>query len=307
MNDIVIIVIGICILILFIILCILLFYLYENYMKYNDDVNDKLYKSEQALNNTTKDIKQLQDNVINSNYNITTAPYKLNANLLNIMDITNNGIPVTNLISNSIDPSKSLQIKIKPEIITQSNLNICNNTTSNRKCLNINVDETGTFNVNTSNVANVSVRDISGKVMAVFDGANKKISLGSNIAPAIEITDNVYTPDVITCQYVYNKGDNVSHISFTFISNFNIKSSTFINLVLFEPFIVDIGKETTNYTNGSFDINNFLIKIKPINDIPKNTFKNWNIPVTYNDNYKRTYVSDLMPYPARTIAYITLS
>jgi hypothetical protein len=179
--------------------------------------------------------------------------------------------------------------------------------------LNINVDGTGTFNINTSNnvgssnVANVSVRDISGNVMAVFDGINKKISFGSNIAPAIEIQENVYTPDIITCQYQYINTGDVRKISFVFISNFNIKASTFINLPIFEPYIIDIAKSTTDYTMGSFDLTSFILKMKPINDIPKNTFKNWDIPVTYNDNFKRTYGFDLMAFPARTTAYITLS
>ena len=285
-------------------------------------MKNKLYKSEQNINNNFKEVRRLQDNVINSNNNITTDPYKMSANLLNIMDVSNNGVPLSNLITNSINPSKPLQIKLKPEIITQSNLyiltnsnnylNICDNS-SNRKCLNINVDGTGTFNINTSNnvgssnIANVSFRDISGNVMAVFDGVNKKISLGSNIAPAIEIQENVYTPDIITCQYQYINTGDVRKISFTFISNFNIKSSTFINLTIFEPYIIDIAKSTTDYTMGSFDLTSFILKMKPINDIPKNTFKNWDIPVTYNDNFKNTYGLDLMAFPARTTAYITLS
>jgi hypothetical protein len=323
MNEIFIILFGIFIFIIFIILFILLYYLNDNYIKQNNEMKNKLYKSEQNINDNFKEVRRLQDNVINSNNNITTDPYKMSANLLNIMDVSNNGVPLSNLITNSINPSKPLQIKLKPEIITQSNLyiltnsnnylNICDNS-SNRKCLNINVDGTGTFNINTSNnvsssnIANVSVRDISGNVMAVFDGVNKKISFGSNIAPAIEILENVYTPDIITCQYQFvNERDVSGQILFTFISNFNIKSSTFINLPIFEPYIIDIANSTTDYTMGSFDLKSFILKMKPINDIPKNTFKRWNIPVTYSDNIKNTYGLDLMAFPARTTAYITLS
>jgi hypothetical protein len=323
MNEILIILFGIFIFIIFIILFVLLYYLNDNYTKHNNEINNKINKSEKIIIDNSKNVKRLEDNVMNTNNNITTDPYKMSANLLNIMDVSNNGVPLSNLISNTINPSKSLQIRLKPEIITQSNLyiltnsnnylNICDNST-NRKCLNINVDGTGTFNINTSNnvgssnVANVSVRDISGNVMAVFDGINKKISFGSNIAPAIEIQENVYTPDIITCQYQFvNGGDVSSQILFTFISNFNIKSSTFINLTIFEPYIIDIAKSTTDYTMGSFDLKSFILKMKPINDIPKNTFKRWNIPVTYSDNFKNTYGLDLMAFPARTTAYITLS
>jgi hypothetical protein len=237
---------GVFIFIIFIILFALLYYLNYNYTKHNNEIEKKLYKSEKIIIDNSKEFRRLQDNVNNNSNNIITVdPYKMSANLLNIMDISNNGVPLSNLITNTINPSKPLQIKLKPEIITQSilyiltnsnnYLNICDNST-NRKCLNINVDGTGTFNINTSNsvsssnIANVSVRDISGNVMAVFDGVNKKISLGSNIAPAIEIQENVYTPDIITCQYQYINTGDVRKISFVFISNFNIKASTFINL-----------------------------------------------------------------------------
>ena len=321
MNEIFIILLGVFIFIIFIILFALLYYLNYNYTKHNNEIEKKLYKSEKIIIDNSKEFRRLQDNVNNNSNNIITVdPYKMSANLLNIMDISNNGVPLSNLITNTINPSKPLQIKLKPEIITQSNLyiltnsnnylNICDNST-NRKCLNINVDGTGTFNINTSNsvsssnIANVSVRDISGNVMAVFDGVNKKISLGSNIAPAIEILNNVYTPDLITCQYQYINSGDLRHISFTFISNFNIKASTFINLTIFEPYITNIGKSTTDYTTGSFDINSFIIKMKPIIDIPKNTIKSWNIPVTYNDT--NINMANLIQNPIRTTAYITLS
>lgn len=333
MNEFVIIFLGIFILILFIILFVLLYYLNDNYSRYNEEVKDNLYKSEQVINDTSRAFNRLQDNVINkiakvnSNQDViinsnSNASGRISTNLLNIMDVTNNGVQLSNLTSNIIDPSKSLQIKLKPEIITYSNIsvltgsnyvNICDNAVnaSNRKCLNINVDGTGTFNINTSNnvsasnIANISIRDASNKVMAVFDGVNKKISLGSNIAPAIEILNNVYTPDLITCQYQYINSGDLRHISFTFISNFNIKASTFINLTIFEPYITNIGKSTTDYTTGSFDINSFIIKMKPIIDIPKNTIKSWNIPVTYNDT--NINMANLIQNPIRTTAYITLS
>jgi hypothetical protein len=246
----------------------------------------------------------------------------MSANLLNVMDITNNGVSLSNLTSNTIDPSKPLQIKVKPEIVTYSNLsvltgsnyiNICDNAinTSNRKCLNINVDGTGTFNINTSNnvsasnIANISIRDASNKVMAVFDGANRKISLGSNIAPAIEITDNVYTPNIIVCNYTYinNLGTAgtpaipatgntpaiaaipavpaVQKITISLISNFDIKANSYLNFIMSDD-IVSTVTASTGYTNPTYAYP--ILKLQNTSSIPKNTITTLDIIVTYNIN-----------------------
>jgi len=319
---------------MFIILFALLYYVNDNYIKYNNEVTDNLYKSEQVINDTNKAFNKLQDNVINkiatvnSNQDViinnnNSAASKISTNLLNVMDIENNNVRFSNLTSNSIDTSKSLNVNLKPDITTYKNIstltntsnliNICNNEVdaAKRKCVNINVDDSGVFNVytanklNSSNIANISIRDTSNNIMASFDGANKKISLGSNVNPAILIESNLYTPDIIVCQYEYNKGENINQISFSFISNFNIKSSSFINFALFEPFISSIANTTTNYTMGSYT--NQIIKIKPIIDIPKNTLVSWIIPVTYENNYISKPLSELTMNAFRTTAYITLS
>jgi len=344
MNEIVVIFLGIFILIIFIILFVLLYYINDNFIKYNDEVKDNLYKSEQVINDTSSAFNKLQDNVINkiakvnSNQediinNNNTASGKMSTNLLNVMDIINNGVSFSNLTSNIIDPSKPLQIKLKPEILTYSNisvltgsnyLNICDNATnsSNRKCLNINVDSGGIFNINTannvsaSNIARIAIKDISNNVMAEFDGANKRISLGSNISPAIQIEDNIYTPNIIVCTYKYintpevaanaatipptSGSSAVKQISLTLISNFDIKPSSYLNFIVPENYISSIiaSQATTPvYTNP-------ILKIKTIDPIPKNTITTFNINIAFNSTtYTQTETSAIY----NTNAYITLS
>lgn len=343
MNEFVIIFLGIFILILFIILFVLLYYLNDNYSRYNEEVKDNLYKSEQVINDTSRAFNRLQDNVINkiakvnSNQDViinsnSNASGIINTNLLNIMDVTNNGVQLSNLTSNIIDPSKSLQIKLKPEIITYSNIsvltgsnyvNICDNAVnaSNRKCLNINVDGTGTFNINTSNnvsasnIANISIRDASNKVMAVFDGVNKKISLGSNIAPAIEIIDNVYTTNVIVCNYKYfytapttaigttPATPGVQKITMTLISNFDIKPNSYLNFIISENYIATVNSLSTGYINPSYV--SPILKLQNTATIPKNTITTIDIMITYIQ--AALSIATLTTTNTGTSAYITPS
>jgi hypothetical protein len=352
MNEIVIIFLGIFILIILIILFAVLYYLNDNYTKYTDDVKDNLYKSEQVINDNSRAFNKLQDNVINkiakvnSNQeyiinNNTLDSGKISSNLLNIMEVINNGISLSNLTSNTINPSKSLQIKLKPEIITHSNVsvltgtnyfNICDNATntSNRKCVNINIDGTGTFNINTSNnvspsnIANISIRDASNKVMAVFDGVNKKISLGSNIAPAIEIIDNVYTPNIIVCNYRYINTPGTSgtpaipangniaaipavpgtpavqKIIMSLISNFDIKPLSYLNFIMSDNFISTV-IPSTGYTNPTYAYP--ILKLQNTAAITKNTITILDVIITYTPE---TVINTTFP-TATTNAYITLS
>jgi hypothetical protein len=314
MNEIIIIFLGIFILIIFIILFVLLYYVNDNYISYNNEVTDNLYKSEQIINDTSTAFNKLQDNVINKianvnsnqdviiNKNINSAD-KISSNLINVIDIINNNIKLNNLTSNMIDNNKSLNINIKPDITTYKNIsaltngsnliNICNNEIdpTKRKCLNINVDDSGGFNIYTankfnsnSNIANISIRDTSNNVMAQFDGANKTILLGSNISPAISIQNNTYTPDIIVCNYKYfTDSENIAnnYININFVSNFNIKSSSILNFIIPDNYIATITASTTSteYTNASY--NNNILQLKNINQIQKNTIKDWNIQITY--------------------------
>jgi hypothetical protein len=361
MYEIVIILLGIFILIMFIILFALLYYVNDNYIKYNNEVNDNLYKSEQVINDTNKAFNKLQDNVINkiatvnSNQeaiinNNNTAAGKISTNLLNVMDIENNNVRFSNLTSNIIDNSKSLNVNLKPDITTYKNIstltnnsnliNICNNEVdaAKRKCVNINVDDSGVFNIytanklNSSNIANISIRDTSNNVMASFDGANKKISLGSNVNPAISIENNLYTPDIIVCKYTYfntpaipetpaipgtpatatspaTQGTPaipgtpaVKKISMTLISNFDIKPFSYLNFIIPENFISGV-IESSGYKSPSYT--SPILKLQNITAIPKNTITNLDIQVNY---ISEVLTYNFTPMPKfNTNAYITLS
>jgi len=343
MYEIIIILLGIFILIMFIILFALLYYVNDNYIKYNNEVTDNLYKSEQVINDTNKAFNKLQDNVINkiatvnSNQDViinnnNSAASKISTNLLNVMDIENNNVRFSNLTSNSIDTSKSLNVNLKPDITTYKNIstltntsnliNICNNEVdaAKRKCVNINVDDSGVFNVytanklNSSNIANISIRDTSNNVMASFDGANKKILLGSNVNPAILIESNLYTPDIIVCKYTYFNTPAiletpaipgtpaVKKISMTLISNFDIKPFSYLNFIIPENFISGV-IESSGYKNPSYT--SPILKLQNITAIPKNTITNLDIQVNYISEVL-TYNFTTMP-KFNTNAYITLS
>jgi len=311
MNDLILIFIGLFILIIFIALFILLYYMNDKYISYTYEVNDNLTKSEQIINDTSKAFNKLQDNVINrmatvdnNQKNIidtsSNTVNRINSNLLNVFDIINNNNKINNLITSNIDTNKSLDLNIKPNVITYKNvstltnnsqyINICDDNIDplKRKCLNINIDNEGIFNIytsnklnNNSNVNTVAIRDNNNNIMALFNGSNKTIALGSNISPAINITNNVYTPDIIVCNYKYEKGEKIpdNRIMLNFISNFDIKPNSFVNFIIPEQYINAISFINNDYTSINF--NNSVLKIQPKTAISKNIINQWNIPVEY--------------------------
>ena len=311
MNDLILIFIGLFILIIFIALFILLYYMNDKYISYTYEVNDNLTKSEQIINDTSKAFNKLQDNVINrmatvdnNQKNIidtsSNTVNRINSNLLNVFDIINNNNKINNLITSNIDTNKSLDLNIKPNVITYKNvstltnnsqyINICDDNIDplKRKCLNINIDNEGIFNIytsnklnNNSNVNTVAIRDNNNNIMALFNGSNKTIALGSNISPAINITNNVYTPDIIVCNYKYEKGEKIpdNRIMLNFISNFDIKPNSFVNFIIPEHYINTISFTSSEYTSINF--NNLILKIQPKTTIAKNIINQWNIPVEY--------------------------
>ena len=229
MNDFLLIFMGIFILLLIFLIFILLAYVYHTYTTYTVDINKNLETSEDAINNTSTAFNKLQDTVINElakvNKNqetiITTLPdnlISLNSNLLSIFEISSNNKILTDITKTKIDYD-SLGI-VKPftsyknftTITDKDNfLTVCNNRsdTSKRTCIKMNIDDSDMFNIytkninNNSNVSGINIYDSNNSVLASFDTFNRKISLGSNINPAILIDNNVYTPDVIVCKYSY--------------------------------------------------------------------------------------------------------
>jgi hypothetical protein len=231
MNDFLLIFMGIFILLLIFLLFILLAYVYHTYTTYTVDINKNLELSEDTINNTSKAFNKLEDNVINElakvNKNqetiVKTLPdnlISLNSNLLNIFEISNNSNKITDITKTKIDYD-SLGV-VKPftsyknfTTITDKDTNfltICNNRTEidKKACIRMNIDDSDMFNIytcninrNSSNIKGINIYDSNNSILASFDAFNKKISLGSNVNPAISINNNVYTPDVIVCKYSY--------------------------------------------------------------------------------------------------------
>jgi len=316
MNDLIIIFLVIFILIILIALFAVLYYINDKYITYTNDVKDNLTKSEQVMNDTSRAFNKLQDNVINKLATVDdnqdkivstshTSVRRLNSNLTNYFDFVNDNNIIKDISRSNIDTAKTYNINIKPDITTYKNVssltngsqfvNICDANTdiTKRKCVNVNIDNEGIFNIYTknkvnanSNISAIAIRDTNNDIMAYFDGANKNISLGSNISPAINITSNVYTPDIIVCNYTYTKpitnSDNTvtpGRININFISNFNIKANAFLNFIIHEGYIntISIG---SGYTSGSI-VNDSILKLQSSAIISKNAINNININVVF--------------------------
>lgn len=325
MSDFILIFLGIFILLIIILIFILLAYVYNTYVSYTIEINKNLNDSEIIINDTNKAFNKLQDTVVNNIATVKTNQElilennknkldKLDANLLNILDIKNDGTKLGSILTSNIDNNKSLDIDIKSKItafkelnvLTNSNqyVNICNSTNNptERKCVNLNIDNSGNFNIYTknklannpaSNIANIAFRDINDNILAEFNSSNNSISLGSNINPAIYIKDNIYTPDIIVCNYNYIReilqdGDisgSPSKIKLTFISNFNIKKDNYINFNILDNIINNIiSSSDNNYNNISYDDTKKLLRFKSNNDISKDTIKEIIIPFTKTAN-----------------------
>lgn len=334
MSDFILIFLGIFILLLIILIFILLAYVYNTYVSYTIEINKNLNDSENIINDTNRAFNKLQDNVVNNIATVKTNQEvilennknkldKLDANLLNILDIKNDGTKLGSILSSNIDNNKSLDIDIKSKItafkelnvLTNSNqyVNICNSTNdaSKRKCVNMNIDNLGNFNIYTknklannieSNIANIAFRDINDNILAEFNSSNNSISLGSNENPAIYIKNNIYTPDIIVCNYNYipeilpvaeipgtATTSNIPAVSgsppkikLTFISNFNIKKDIFICFNILDNIIDSISTPNTIplYNNILYDNSTKLIKFKSNDDIIKDTIKEIEIPFT---------------------------
>ena len=334
MSDFILIFLGIFILLIIILIFILLAYVYNTYVSYTIEINKNLNDSEIIINDTNRAFNKLQDTVVNNIATVKTNQElllennknkldKLDANLLNILDIKNDGTKLGSILSSNIDNNKSLDIDIKSKItafkelniLTNSNqyVNICNSTTNatERKCVNLNIDNSGNFNIYTknklvnnpaSNIANIAFRDINDNILAEFNSSNNSISLGSNINPAIYIKDNIYTPDIIVCNYNYipeilsiaaipatattSEVPAVSgeppKIKLTFISNFNIKKDNYIHFNILDNIIDSISTSTTipSYNTISYNNTTKLLKFKSNDDIIKDTIKEIVIPFT---------------------------
>lgn len=355
MNDFILIFIGIFILLLIILLFTLLAYVYNTYVSYTIEINKNLNDSEVSINSTNDAFNKLQDTVVNNIATVKTNQEKIiennkdnlnifDSNILKLLTINNNNNKLGSLISSNIDTTKPLNIDFNTELTTYKNIksltnsnqfvNICNNETdeTKRKCINLNIDNDGIFNIytknqlindNKSNLANISIRDNSNNILASFSGSDNTIQLGSNLNPAILIKNNIYTPDIIVCNYSYinnvvyiaptsttvggittvtNPGQEAqpAKIKITFISNFKISKNVFINFNILYNNIDTISNTVSVSGLSSITYKDNILKLKSSSDIEKNVIKIYEIPINFSvtpSNFSNTY---------NTNGYVTL-
>ena len=314
MSDFILILIGIFILILIILIFTLLAYVYYSYVSYTIEVNNNLDDSEKSINKTNDAFNKLQDKVVDNIATVKTNQDKilennkdylntLDNNLLKIMKIKNDNSNIKSIISSNLDSDKSINVDFNSIItsykninaITNSNqyVNICNSETdaTKRKCVNMNIDSDGIFNIYSknalatdakSNIANIAIRDYNNNILAAFNGASSSISLGSNINPAISIKNNIYTPDIIVCNYNYSGTANPYNINISFISNVAISKDVFINFLINNNSIKRVNNDSSisNLTSYSYIAESKILKIKLAENTIKNTITEFAIPFT---------------------------
>lgn len=335
MNDFLLIFMGIFIFILIILIFALLAYVYNTYVTYTIEINKNLSESEENINNTTKAFNQLQDSVVNNIATVKTNQEKiiennkdylktLDSNILKIIKIKNDNNNIESIISSNLDTNKSIDVDFNSMITSYKNINaltnsnqyfnICNSDSdpAKRKCINMNIDNDGIFNIYSknnlatdakSNIANIAIRDNNNNILASFNGTSNIISLGSNINPAIKIENNIYTPDIIVCNYNYISA-SPNKIRLSFISNFTISKNVFINFILLEDIIstVSTDQQISELLSYSYEENTKTLKLKSREDILKNVIKDFTISFTIK--VSKT-ITDSIKYT--TNGYITMS
>jgi hypothetical protein len=333
MSDFILIFIGIFIIILIILIFTLLGYVYYSYESYKIEINDNLDDSEKLINKTNDAFNKLQDKVVDNIATVKTNQDKilennkdyintLDSNILKIMKISNDNNNIKSIISSNLDSEKSINVDFNSIItsykninaITNSNqfVNICNSETdaTKRKCVNMNIDSDGIFNIYSknalatdakSNIANIAIRDYNNNILAAFNGASNSISLGSNINPAISIKNNIYTPDIIVCNYNYSGTVDPYNINISFISNVSISKDVFINFLINNNSIKSVTNTTpiNKLTSYSYIADSKILKIKLAENTIKNTITEFAIPFT-----KETIVDTTIKYT--TNGYITI-
>jgi len=314
MSDFILIFIGIFIIILIILIFSLLGYVYYSYVSYKIEINDNLDDSEKLINKTNDAFNKLQDKVVDNIATVKTNQDKilennkdyintLDSNILKIMKISNDNNNIKSIISSNLDSEKSINVDFNSIItsykninaITNSNqyVNICNSETdaTKRKCVNMNIDSDGIFNIYSknalatdakSNIANIAIRDYNNNILAAFNGASNSISLGSNINPAISIKNNIYTPDIIVCNYNYSGSADSYNINISFISNVAISKDVFINFLINNNSIKSVTNTSSinKLTSYSYIPDSKILKIKLADNIIKNTITELAIPFT---------------------------
>ena len=282
MNNNFFIFVGLFILFLILGVIILLYYIYKTYTIYKNNIDTNLSISENNINNTSVAFDKLQDNIndkiniINQKNNelMINEPKKLNvlnSNLNTLFSINN----FNDFMNSNISATDNININMNSRIINYSGITnltdnnnyfkICDNNLneSNRKCINLNVDNSGNFNIypglnnsNSQNVSSLSIFNTNKNVLAKFDLNSNIISLGSDNNPAISINNNIYTPNIIVCNYTFNMATSSQEaiIILNFISNFNLKKQTYLNFMINSNYNFHLSTYQT--INNYIDISN---------------------------------------------------
>lgn len=280
MNDIILIFIGIFIILLIFLFFILVAYVYDTYTSYKIDINDNLAKSEDYINDATKSINSLKDNVntditkikttndsieqrIKNNYDAHETKYNTftsNLNhLVNIDNIKENNIG-SNLFLNNItaydrnttDLNLLTNFNMWEDTIvhTSSNnsnyFNICDSATGNKSnltCASLNIDNNKVFNIFSSNTN--------------YNSSNvDKIRIGGKLNTNTMMEFDINNNNILL-------GSNVSPA-------ISIKNN------IYTPPIIT-GKYSISGTESTGNINlDFFTNI----DIPTTAFVNFYIPTT---------------------------
>ena len=285
MNNNFFIFVGLFILFLMLGVIILLYYIYKTYTIYKNNIDNNFLISENNINNTSVAFDKLQDDINNKLNNINeknnqfmiNEPKKLNvlnSNLNTLFNINN----FNDFMNSNLPSSDNINIKMNSKIINYSGITnltdntnyfkICDNSLNEntRKCINLNVDNSGNFNIypglnNTSNISSLSIFNNNKKVLAKFDLNSNIISLGSDNNPAISINNNIYTPNIIICNYTFTSrtSNESAKINLSYISNFNLQKETYLN------FIIDSSSSNDFYLCNNSSISDIRIDITKIN------------------------------------------
>ena len=335
MNNNFFIFVGLFILFLILGVIILLYYIYKTYTIYKNNIDTNLSISENNINNTSVAFDKLQDNIndkiniINQKNNelMINEPKKLNvlnSNLNTLFSINN----FNDFMNSNISATDNININMNSRIINYSGITnltdnnnyfkICDNNLneSNRKCINLNVDNSGNFNIypglnnsNSQNVSSLSIFNTNKNVLAKFDLNSNIISLGSDNNPAISINNNIYTPNIIVCNYTFNMATSSQEaiIILNFISNFNLKKQTYLNFMINSNYNFHLSTYQTinNYIDISdITYSNNILKLYIKNEIPGNNIiiLPFNIIANYSDNPIYNQLT-----PLSTNGYLTVS
>jgi len=321
------------ILLLMLCIIILLYYIYKSYSIYKFNVDNNFLISENNINETSIAFEKLQEDIdkkldiLNKKNNdiILKEPLRyntLNSNLNKIFNINNFNDFINSNLSNDININMNSKIINYSGItnLTDNNnyFKICNNSINetNRKCINLNVDNSGNFNIypglnssSNTNISSLSIFNNNKNILAKFDLTSNIISLGSENNPAISINNNIYTPNIIICNFTFNMATSsqMAKINLNYISNYNLQKGSYLNFIINTTYNFYLAKNQTlnNYIDISkITYSNNILKLFISNQIPANNITILSLNIMANDSNYPIYNQVT---PTTTNGYLTLS